>query len=108
MRRPPSRACRPPPSTDVERGGGAGGFALEDAEWWALLRQADARGERVQWIIHSHVDLPPALSAEDRAAMRLLPGVDWLVVSLRSGQVDGCALHLGAGDSRVSKGLGPM
>lgn len=81
------------------------GFAFDDGEWLALLREASLRGDQVAWIIHSHVDGAPSLSAEDRASARLHPGVDWLVVSLRAGRVDACALHRGAGESRVSRGL---
>ena len=84
----------------------AAGFAFDDGEWLALQRAARLGGEQVAWIIHSHVDCAPSLSAEDRASARLHPGVDWLVVSLREGRVDACALHRGAGGSRVSGGLG--
>jgi len=83
------------------------GFCLDDAEWLAGSFCAAREGETLQWIIHSHLDLPPFMSDEDRAAARLHPGVGWLVVSLRAGRVDACALHLQAVESRVSGGLAP-
>ena len=41
-------------------------FLFEPAEWLALLKQADARGERPVCIVHGHPDGAAAFSAEDR------------------------------------------
>lgn len=83
------------------------GFRLDEAEWLAGTLRAAREGETLQWIIHSHPDRSPLLSDEDRAAARLHPGVGWLVVSLRAGRVDACALSPQPADSRVSGGLAP-
>jgi [CysO sulfur-carrier protein]-S-L-cysteine hydrolase len=66
-------------------------FVFEPAEWLALLREADARGEGVTAIVHAHPDGLAAFSAEDRAqaapgGLPLLPGVAYLVVSVRQGR----------------------
>jgi proteasome lid subunit RPN8/RPN11 len=80
-------------------------FRFDDAEWLEAVLRAARGGESLLWIIHSHVDRPPELSGEDLGTARLYPGVGWLVVSLRAGRVDACALHLRAAESRVSGGL---
>jgi proteasome lid subunit RPN8/RPN11 len=82
------------------------GFAFLDAEWLACLREAERLGERVAWIIHSHVEGGTELSREDRDAAALVPGACWLVVRIRGGRVDGCALHQAPGESSVFGGLG--
>ncbi len=82
------------------------GFAFRDEDWLGCLREADLRGERVAWIIHSHVEAGVELSVEDRDAAARVPGAHWLVVRLRAGRVDGCALHRAPGEPSVSGGLG--
>jgi [CysO sulfur-carrier protein]-S-L-cysteine hydrolase len=71
-------------------------FLFEPAEWLALLRSANARGERLLCIVHSHPEGPAAFSAEDRAqaapdGIPLFPGVAHLVVSLRGGRASSAA-----------------
>jgi len=83
------------------------GFQLDEAEWLSASLRAERGGERLAWIIHSHVDRAPWLSGEDRAAASLHPGVGWLVVSLLGRHADACALYPSPGDSRVSGGLEP-
>lgn len=83
------------------------GFAFRDEDWLRCLREADLRGERVAWIIHSHVEGGLELSWEDREAAARVPGAHWLVVRLRAGRVDGCALHRAPGEPSVFGGLGP-
>jgi [CysO sulfur-carrier protein]-S-L-cysteine hydrolase len=66
-------------------------FVFEPAQWLAVLRDADARGERVACVVHAHPDGPAAFSAEDRAqaapgGVPLVPGAAHLVVSVRSGR----------------------
>ncbi len=67
------------------------GFAFEPGQWLQACLAADAVGERVSWVFHSHVDGPAALSAQDRAAAApagqlLLPGAGQLVVSVHAGR----------------------
>nr|WP_228530880.1 MULTISPECIES: Mov34/MPN/PAD-1 family protein [Myxococcaceae] len=67
------------------------GFAFEPGEWLALCRAADARGERVACVFHSHPDGAASLSAADRAAaapggQALLPGTLQLVVAVNAGR----------------------
>ena len=69
------------------------GFAFEPREWLRVCRDADAAGERVVAVFHSHVDAPALLSAVDRAAaapggVPLLPGVLHLVEAVRDGRAD--------------------
>ena len=68
------------------------GFAFEPTEWLQACLAADAAGEPVRWVFHSHVDGAATLSAEDRAAAApggqlLLPGVGQLVASVHAGRV---------------------
>lgn len=65
-------------------------FALE--EWLAVSMEADARGERVVCVFHSHVDAPATFSPEDAAraapgGVPLLPGVSYLIGSIHRGCV---------------------
>jgi proteasome lid subunit RPN8/RPN11 len=66
---------------------GRHGFAFDDRAWLAVLLEAEAQGERVTHLFHSHPDAPAEFSAQDaRAAapggIPLFPGVSHLVVSL--------------------------
>lgn len=68
-------------------------FLFEPSEWLAVLRAAEARGERLTCIVHGHPDGPAAFSAEDRAQaapgeIPLFPGVAHLVVGLRRGRAE--------------------
>lgn len=67
-------------------------YLFEPREWLTLHLEADARGERVVCVFHSHVNGTAQLSAEDMAqalagGQPLLPGVSYLVVAMW----DGCA-----------------
>jgi proteasome lid subunit RPN8/RPN11 len=71
-------------------------FVFEPAEWLAVLREADRRGERVACIVHAHPDGPAAFSAEDAAqaapgGIPLVPGAGYLVVSVRRGRAAAAA-----------------
>lgn len=66
------------------------GFAFAPREWLRVCREADAAGEQVVGVFHSHVDAPAYLSAVDRAeaapgGLPLLPGALQLVVSVHGG-----------------------
>lgn len=66
-------------------------YLFEPREWLALNLEADARGERVVCVFHSHVNGTAQLSAEDRAGALLegqpvLPGVSYLVVAMVGGR----------------------
>jgi len=66
-------------------------FSFDPRAWLALLRAADAAGERVVAIAHSHPDGGRRFSAEDRAwaapdGQPLHPGVAHLVVAFGAGR----------------------
>jgi proteasome lid subunit RPN8/RPN11 len=66
-------------------------YLFEPREWLTLNREADARGERIACVFHSHVNGIAELSAEDRAqalpdGQPILPGVSYLVVAVVRGR----------------------
>ncbi len=66
-------------------------WLFEPTEWLAVLQQADASGEHLVCVFHSHVNGSADFSAEDRAqaapmGVPLLPGVSYLVVALPDGR----------------------
>lgn len=66
-------------------------YLFEPREWLALNLEADARGERIACVFHSHVNGIAELSAEDRAqalpgGQPILPGVSYLVVAVVRGR----------------------
>ncbi len=66
-------------------------FLFEPKAWLALLKEADARKERVAYLVHSHPDGQAHFSAEDVAqaapeGLPLLPGVSYLVVAVLGGR----------------------
>lgn len=67
-------------------------YAFDSREWLGVLQEAEARGEHLAWIFHSHVDTGAYFSAEDRhqaapGGEPLLPGVGYLVIAVHSGCV---------------------
>jgi proteasome lid subunit RPN8/RPN11 len=65
-------------------------YLFEPREWLALNEEADARGEQVACVFHSHANGIAAFSAEDRAqaapaGLPVLPGVSYLVVGISEG-----------------------
>lgn len=67
-------------------------YLFEPREWLGVLREAEARGEQVAWVFHSHVDTAATFSDEDRHQAApdgepLLPGVGYLVLAVHSGCV---------------------
>jgi proteasome lid subunit RPN8/RPN11 len=65
-------------------------YFFEPREWLTLNLEAEARGERIACVFHSHVNGVAQLSAEDRAqalpdGQPILPGVSYLVVALVRG-----------------------
>jgi len=66
-------------------------FTIDPRAWLALLRAADATGEQVLAIAHSHPDGGEHFSAEDRRSAApdgqpLYPGVAHLLVAFRPGR----------------------
>lgn len=62
-------------------------FLFDPEEQLAVYRDADARGEEVACIFHSHTDLGAFFSADDRAGaapdgVPMAPGVSYLVVAV--------------------------
>ncbi|MCP3100381.1 M67 family metallopeptidase [Myxococcus sp. K15C18031901] len=67
-------------------------YAFSPGEWLALCIQAEARGERVVSVFHSHVDAPATFSGVDRDlaapdGQPLLPDVSYLIASVHRGCV---------------------
>lgn len=66
-------------------------YLFEPREWLLLNEQADAQGEQVACVFHSHVNGIADFSAEDRAqaapaGLPVLPGVSYLVVAVEAGR----------------------
>jgi proteasome lid subunit RPN8/RPN11 len=66
-------------------------YLFEPREWLKLNLEADARGERIACVFHSHVNGIAELSAEDRAQALpdghpILPRVSYLVVAIVRGR----------------------
>lgn len=66
-------------------------YLFEPRDWLALLKEADARGEQLACVFHSHVNGIADFSAEDRAqaapaGLPLLPDISYLVVAVVDGQ----------------------
>jgi proteasome lid subunit RPN8/RPN11 len=72
----------------------ADGYVMDPREHYLALESKEAAGERLYAIVHSHPDVGAYFSKEDqRQALGddgepLWPGVRYLVVSVRSGNVD--------------------
>jgi proteasome lid subunit RPN8/RPN11 len=82
-------------------------YAFSPEEWLAVCLEADARGERVVCVFHSHVEAPATFSQEDRAraapgGQPLLPGVFYLIGSVHRGCVVWvCEYEWREGDFRI-------
>ena len=66
-------------------------YYFEPREWLLVSQEADARGERVACVFHSHANGIADFSAEDRAqaapaGLPVLPGVSYLVVAVEGGR----------------------
>lgn len=66
-------------------------YLFEPREWLAVLKEADARGEQITCVFHSHVNGIAHFSAEDRAqaapaGLPVLPGTSYLVVAVVAGR----------------------
>jgi proteasome lid subunit RPN8/RPN11 len=85
-------------------------FWIDPVELLGLLRAADARGEEVRAIYHSHVDAEPYLSETDlRGALTadgepLWPGAAQLVVAVYEGVVRDAALYEWRSAARAFEG----
>ena len=65
-------------------------FTIEPAEWLRLEKEAEARGDRLAVLVHSHPQGPPRFSDEDRRqaapdGLPLFPGMAHLVVAFQRG-----------------------
>jgi proteasome lid subunit RPN8/RPN11 len=66
-------------------------YLFEPRDWLALNLEADAQGEQIACVFHSHVNGVADFSAEDRAqalpaGQPLLPDVSYLVVAVVGGR----------------------
>jgi [CysO sulfur-carrier protein]-S-L-cysteine hydrolase len=78
-------------------------YLFEPSDWLALLREADARGEHVAFVVHAHPDGQARFSAEDRAqaapgGLQLLPGTAYLVFAVQKGRATAAAWVRWAGN----------
>jgi [CysO sulfur-carrier protein]-S-L-cysteine hydrolase len=69
-------------------------YLFDPKEYLAISEEADARGDRLACIVHSHVDVGAYFSAEDRAMAApdgepMFPGVSYLVVAVDQGKTTG-------------------
>jgi proteasome lid subunit RPN8/RPN11 len=75
------------------------GYVMEPKALWLALEAAERAGGSLWAIVHSHPDVGAYFSPEDkRKALDdgdepLWPGVRYLVVSVRAGNVDGARLY---------------
>jgi len=75
------------------------GYVMDPKALLATLDATERAGGRLWGIVHSHPDVGAYFSSEDRnmalggGREPLWPGVRYLVVSVRSGQVDGARLY---------------
>jgi proteasome lid subunit RPN8/RPN11 len=86
-------------------------FLFEPREWLAVCLEADAAGEVVAAVFHSHPDGPPGLSGEDRAwaapdGLPLLPGVAYLVVAVEAGRARAATVSWWEGGGFLTAGVG--
>jgi proteasome lid subunit RPN8/RPN11 len=71
------------------------GYFMEPRQQLTAIEAAEANGERLSAVFHSHADVGAYFSAEDRAMALtdegepLQPGVEYLVLSVRAGRCDG-------------------
>lgn len=85
---------------------GRDGYVMEPKVLLSTLEAAEQAGERLYAIVHSHPDVGAYFSREDRDMALaggdepLWPGVRYLVVSVRSGTVDGARLYTWDGARR--------
>ena len=84
-------------------------YLFSPGEQLEVFEGADARGERVVAIFHSHADVGAYFSEEDRRlalvdGQPLLPGVDYLVISVR-GRADALKLYRWHGDEFVESSI---
>lgn len=75
------------------------GYVMDPKQHFTALRTAEDAGGRLAVIVHSHPDVGAYFSNEDKAKAMAEPGVPWypgvqyLVVSIRNGQVDDARLY---------------
>ncbi|HEX8823576.1 MAG TPA: M67 family metallopeptidase [Archangium sp.] len=67
-------------------------YAFDPREWLGVLTEAEAQGEQVACVFHSHVDTDACFSDEDRRQAApegqiLIPGAAYLVMAIHSGCV---------------------
>ena len=78
---------------------GRDGYVMHPKQLLKALQQADEQGGQLWGIVHSHPDVGAYFSSEDRhmalggGAEPLWPGVQYLVVSVRAGRVDGARIY---------------
>jgi adenylyltransferase/sulfurtransferase len=74
------------------------GYVMDPGQQFRAEREAEAAGERLAVIVHSHPDVGAYFSNEDKAkalaepGQPWFPGVQYLVVSVRDSRVDGAKL----------------
>ena len=83
----------------TSRRSGRDGYVMDPKALLAALSRAEEAGGALRVIVHSHPDVGAYFSKEDRdmalagGDLPLWPGVDYLVVSCRAGEVDDAKLY---------------
>ncbi len=72
-------------------------YLFDPKEWLQISTEADANGEQIACVYHSHVDAGAYFSAEDRAMAApdgepILPGTAYLVVAVDAGKATAAKL----------------
>ncbi|WP_328700989.1 M67 family metallopeptidase [Corallococcus silvisoli] len=78
-------------------------YAFAPEAWLQVCLDAEARGETVACVFHSHVDAAAVFSAEDRRqaapeGVPLLPHVSYVVIAIHRGRVDSASQSKWRGD----------
>ncbi len=85
------------------------GYNIDSSEMFEILRGADARGEEIKIIYHSHVDAGAYFSQEDKQAATwdgepTYPDVAYIVISVMAGTPESASLYRWNADRRDFEG----
>jgi proteasome lid subunit RPN8/RPN11 len=85
------------------------GYNIDSRDMFAILREAEARGEEIRVIYHSHVDADDYFSDEDKDAALwdgepTQPGVGYIVISVVKGAPQSASLYRWNAEAREFEG----
>jgi adenylyltransferase/sulfurtransferase len=85
-------------STEISSRGQRDGYVMDPKAQLAALQEIESKGGGLWGIVHSHPDVGAYFSKEDKdmalggGSEPLWPGVRYVVISVRGGQVDGARI----------------